>query len=229
MNPNLHAYDKQSKVARGAFESAWQAFSSPKPDAADSWIQEHSPIGAVFAQCAGYVPPGWHCLFERTLIKLLRLVDGSEERVKAIAGLSVCCSSVHMAFDTLPSKDSVVLGILRKSSMASRCTCHQCGRPARLREIGEEGRATLCVRCAAPVLLREDIWQLQQSLRFLRAVNVYVIESQVPQLLRRSFLEEAAKHPEDHSDTGKPRMSPTRFAAWAAGWEKVQEQLAATY
>ena len=192
------------------------------------WLDDPSPIGAFFAEWSGQVPAGWHRLLERTLLKLLAVNDGSDNRRRALAGMRVVCTDEHlwMMYTLGSHPDAVLRGIVRKANDLSWSTCRDCGRAARLRRLAGDATATLCARCAAPWLLQHDIWQLEQSLRFLKAVNVYVVPGQVPQLLRRSFLRHAAEDPEDFGAGGKIRMRPQRFVAWAQNWKIIGERIA---
>lgn len=79
--------------------------------------------------------------------------------------------------------------------MRSRCTCSQCGRRGRVREIGDDYVGTLCARCAAVPMLREHIWSVSQS-EFLCLVGQPVEISQVPEHLWPSFLRWADLPPE---------------------------------
>lgn len=198
------------------------------PREVSCWLENPDPAAAVAAgmrRWKGCVPAGWSGLLEQTLGKL-RAMARSAARRNALKGLSVFCHGVELGFSLPAQSDAALLGIARRAEATSRCTCSACGSPGRRREIGEEGAATLCARCAAPLLLQWDVWELGQSLRFLRAVNVPVVESQIPPLLRASFCRQAAAHPEDFGPQGKPRMIPARFVAWASQWQTIGERLA---
>ena len=189
------------------------------------WLEAPDPVSAGIERWARHVPPGWQGLLEQTLLKLLAMAR-SPARRSALQGLTVFCHGVGLGFSLPADGDAALLGVARRAEAASQCICSTCGSPGRRREIGEEDRATLCARCAARPLLHWDIWELQQSLRFLRAVNVPVGESQIPALLRSSFRRQASAHPEDFSPQGKVRMSPARFLAWAAQWQAIGERIA---
>lgn len=189
-----------------------------------SWLNEADPVAAAMWRWQGHVSQGWHDLLRQTLRKLLA-VAGTEARRAALMGLGVFCHGTEFWLSLPAGADAVLLGIARKAQMRARSTCSECGCAARLREIGEEGRATLCPRCAAPLLLKNDIWELQQSIGFLRGVNVPVVAHQIPALLRPSFSQEAAGHPEDHGPAGQGRMSAARFLAWAARWQGIGERI----
>ena len=189
-----------------------------------SWLNEADPVAAAMWRWQGHVSQGWHDLLRQTLRKLLA-VAGSGARRVALTRLGVFCHGTEFWLSLPAGADAVLLGIARKAQMRARCTCSECGCLARLREIGEEGRATLCSRCAAPLLLKNDIWELQQSIGFLRGVNAPVVAHQIPTLLRPSFCLEAVGHPENHGQTGGGRMSPARFVAWAALWRAMGERI----
>ena len=188
------------------------------------WLDENDPVAAAMRHWQGHVSPGWHDLLRQTLRKLLA-VAGSGARRAALTSLGVFCHNTEFWLSLPAGADPVLLGIARKAQMRARWTCSECGCVARLREIGEECRATLCPRCAAPLLLKNDIWELQQSIGFLRGVNVPVVAQQIPTLLRPSFCLEAAGHPENHGPAGGGRMSPARFLAWAALWQAMGERI----
>ena len=191
------------------------------------WLEEPDPAAAVatgMRRWQGCVPAGWLGLLEQTLAKLLTMARSPTRKI-ALKGLSVFCHGAALGFSLPAKSDAALLGIARRAEATSRCTCSACGSPGRRREIGEEGAATLCARCAAPLLLHWDVWELTQSLRFLRAVNVPIIESQIPPLLRASFCRQAAAHPEDFGPQGNARMIPPRFVAWASQWQAIGERL----
>ena len=188
------------------------------------WLDEADPVAAAMLRWQGHVSPGWHELLRQTLRKLLSAA-GSGARHAALTSLGVFCHSTEFWLSLPAEADAVLMGIARKAQMRARSTCSECGCTGRLREIGEEGRATLCPRCAAPLLLEHDIWVLQQSLGFLRGVNVPVVTHQIPALLRSCFRQEAAGHPEDHGPAGKVRMNPARFLVWAACWKAIGERI----
>ncbi len=201
----------------------------PRPPREPScWFENPNPAAAVAAgmrRWQGCVPAGWLGLLEHTLGKLLAMAR-SPRRRNVLKGLSIFCHGVELGFSLPAQSDAALLGIARRAESISRCTCSACGSPGRRREIGEEGAATLCARCATPLLLNWDIWDLGQSLRFLRAVNVPIVQSQIPPLLRPSFCRQAAAHPEDFGPQGKPRMIQARFVAWASQWQTIGERLA---
>ena len=188
------------------------------------WLGEPDPVAAGMRLWGACVPAGWHGLLEQTLSKLLAMAR-SPARRSALKDLSVFCHGAELGFGLPGDSDAALLGIARRAEATSRWTCSACGSPGRRREIGEEGRATLCARCAAPMLLQWDVWELQQSLRFLRAVNMPVVESQIPHWLRESFRRQAAAHPEDDGPQGRLRIIPARFLAWASEWQLIGERI----
>ena len=188
------------------------------------WLDETDPVAAAMRRWQGHVSHGWHDLLRQTLRKLLA-VAGSGARRAALTSLGVFCHNTDFWLSLPAGADPVLLGIARKAQMRARSTCSECGCAARLREIGEEGRATLCPCCAAPLLLKNDLWTLAQSIGFLRGVNAPVVERQIPPLLRLSFRQEAAGHLEDYGPAGQGRMSAARFLAWAARWQGIGERI----
>lgn len=188
------------------------------------WLDRSDPVAAAMQRWAGSVFDGWHALLEQTLRKLLSMAR-SPARRSALKDLNVFCHDIEMGFSLPDESDTALRGIARRAQVISRCTCSTCGGAGRRREIGEDNSVTLCARCAAPLLLGYDIWELQQSIRFLRAVNVPVVESQIPALLRSSFRRKAVAHPEEFGPGGKVRMNSARFLAWAGQWQAIGERI----
>ncbi len=180
---------------------------------------------------AEQIEPGWKRVAIRTLIKMLAVMAGSSKRRRAIAGLRVCSTDTELSFFTTTPNDPpdvVMLGIMRKARDRSRTVCKDCGRPARVRLIGEDESVTQCTRCAAPALLRHEIWELDQSLRFLKAVGRPISASQIPPLLRPSFLQSI--DPIDaEAVLKKAQMSLAQFIEWADGWHQIGEGLAVVH
>ena len=195
-----------------------------RPEAQPCWLDDADPVAAAMWRWEGHVPPGWHGLLRQTLREFLA-VAGSEARRVALASLGVFCHSTEL-WCTLPAQaDAVLLGIARKAQMRAQWICSACGCAGGRREMSEDGQATLCASCAAPLLLEHDLWVLQQSVPFLRGVNVPVSPRQTPKLLRPSFWQEAPRHPQDHGSAGQTRMSAARFLAWAARWQAIGERI----
>ncbi|APW39538.1 hypothetical protein RD110_21890 [Rhodoferax koreense] len=190
-----------------------------------SWVDAADPIQAFMGRYSAVIAPGWRPLAERTLRTLVLASANCPERRRALSQLCVFGMSASLSFVVCTHADQTVEGILRKARVKSQGICEECGRLARLRQLGEEETATLCPRCAAPALLHHDIWVLLQSLRFLSAVNAPVVLSQIPPLLRPSFVEAALLQADGWDDTESARMTPTHFLVWAEGWRQMAEHI----
>lgn len=199
----------------------------------EAWMEAAQPVQTFMALNADHIAPGWRKAAIRTLVKLLAVADGSPTRRRAVAGLRVCSTSTELCFSTsmtVESPDAVFLGICRKVRQRSCTVCRDCGRPARIRLIGEDQSVTRCTRCVAPALLKHEIWELDQSLRFLKAVGQPISASQIPPLLRPSFLEASAREPV--ITEGKSRQDQMRladFVKWAEGWRQIGKGLAVVH
>lgn len=189
------------------------------------WLIDADPLAAAMQHWENQVPAGWHGLLLQTLRKLLA-VAGSEARYEVLKRLGVLCHGAGLWFFLPAGADAALLGIARKAEKRSRFICSECGcGQGKFREMGEDNLATLCPRCAAPHLLEHDIWTLAQSLGFLRSVNAAVVAHQIPVLLRPSFRQAAAGHPENNDLAGRGRMSAARFLAWAADWLAIGKRI----
>ena len=187
------------------------------------------PVACYLLQHASSIEVGWRRLASRTLNKLLSVAAASPQRREALANLRVCSMPTELCFSVPDGPaghddvDAVLEGIFRKTRCASRTVCTCCGRRARVRAIGEEETATLCAQCAAPRLLESDIWDLGQSTRFLMAVGMPICTSQIPPLLRPSFVQAAATSNAETSEPSMSKMPPTKFLMWAARWREIGE------
>ena len=198
----------------------------------EAWMEAAHPVQTFMALNAHHIAPGWRKAAIRILVKLLAVADGSPTRRRAIAGLRVCSTSTELCFSTpaVECPDAVFLGICRKARQRSCTVCRDCGRPARIRLIGEDQSVTQCTRCVAPALLRHEIWELDQSLRFLKAVGRPISASQIPPLLRPSFLKASAREPVIAEGKGRQdQMDVSAFANWAEGWRQIGEGLAVVH
>lgn len=193
-------------------------------------MNAQQPVEAFMALNADRIAPGWRKTAVRTLVKLLAVAEGNPSRRRAIEDLRVCSTSTALYFSAptmAGSRDAVVLGICRKARDRSCTVCRECGRPARARFIGEDQSITQCARCAAPLLLKHDIWELEQSLRFLMAAGRTVSANQIPSLLRPSFLQISTREPMIVDGQLRPyQMSVDVFANWAEGWRLIGKGLA---
>ena len=81
---------------------------------------------------------------------------------------------------------------------------------------------TLCSRCVARPLLRQQIAALRQSLPNLRALGQPIEQDQVPQFLRPSFRQTCAG---DESDLNGASLPIERFETWAREWLLIEAPL----
>ena len=199
----------------------------------ETWMNAQQPVETFMALNADCIAPGWRKTAVRTLVKLLAVADGSATRRKTIEDLRVCSTSTGLYFSAstmVGRKDAVVLGICRKARDRSCTVCRDCGRPARVRLIGEDQSVTQCARCVAPALLKHDIWELEQSLRFLMAVGRTISANQIPALLRPSFLEISTRKPMIVDGQVRPyQMRVDVFQNWAEGWRQIGKGLAVVH
>lgn len=211
----------------------------PRSDAADAcddqvgevaWMLARQPVETFMALHVDDIAPGWRKSAGRTLVKLLAVANGSPERREAVAGLRVCSTDTELCFFTPRSVerlDDVVQGICRKARQHSCFICRDCGRPARVRFIGEHECVTQCTRCVAPALLKHEIWELDQSLHFLKAVGQPISAKQIPLLLRPSFIESSVREPATTATKVRQgQMELADFVQWADRWRQIGKGLA---
>ena len=227
-----HAQEPRSPITHPTAGSN-AADARGKQGSTETWMNARQPVETFMALNAGRIAPGWRKTAIRTLVKLLAVADGSPTRRKAIEDLRVCSTSTGLYFSAstmVGRKDAVVLGICRKARDRSCAVCRDCGRPARVRFIGEYQSVTQCARCVAPALLKHDIWELEQSLRFLMAVGRTISANQIPALLRPSFLEISTREPMIVDGQVRPyQMRVDVFQNWAEGWRQIGKGLAVVH
>ena len=228
LEPRIPSYKREAEMPPVVPTKLKAADARGESAGKEAWMEAAHPVQTFMALNADHIAPGWRKAAIRTLVKLLAVADGSPTRRRAISGLCVCSTSTELCFSTptVESLDEVFLGICRKARQRSCTVCRDCGRPARIRFIGEDQSVTQCTRCVAPALLRHEIWELDQSLRFLKAVGRPISASQIPPLLRPSFLEASAREPmlADGKDR-QGQMSVAAFVKWAEGWRQIGEGL----
>ena len=99
------------------------------------------PVAVVALNgAARLVPPGWRNLLTQTHHKVRGAIAQSVRRRHVAAGLKVIITDQELEFNFSVAPDPVLRGILRKATVRSRCTCSQCGRRGRVREIGDDYR-----------------------------------------------------------------------------------------
>lgn len=190
------------------------------------WMDAVHPAGTFMVMHLDSISTGWRKLAARSIGKMLAVAAGGSERRRCIATMRVCSTSTELCFsagDGCPA-DNVLSGIWRKARGTARTICKDCGRLARVRLIGEHESVTQCTRCVAPALLQHEIWELGQSVRFLKAVGRPIVKSQIPPLLRASFISTAVASPDANAE-GKTQMALTQFVRWAEGWRLIGEGL----
>lgn len=190
------------------------------------WMEAVHPVGTFIAMHLDNISPGWRKLAARSIVRMLAVAAGSPERRRCIATMRVCSTSTELCFSARDGHcaDDVLAGIWRKARGRARTICKDCGRLARVRLIGEEESVTQCTKCVAPALLQHEIWELGQSVRFLKAVGRPIVKSQIPPLLRASFINTAVASPDANAE-GKTQMLPSQFVRWAEGWRLIGEGL----
>lgn len=190
------------------------------------WMDAVHPAGTFIAMNLDRISPGWRKLAARSIVKMLAVAAGSPERRRCVATMRVCSTSTELCFSARDGQcaDDVLAGIWRKARGRARTICKDCGRLARVRLIGEEESVTQCTKCVAPALLQHEIWELGQSVRFLKAVGRPIVKSQIPPLLRASFINTAVASPDANAE-GKTQMAPAQFVRWAEGWRLIGEGL----
>lgn len=190
------------------------------------WMDAVHPTGTFIVMHLNSISPGWRKLAARSIAKMLAVAAGSPERRRCIATMSVCSTSTELCFAARDGHcaDDVLAGIWRKARGRARTVCKDCGKLARVRLIGEEESVTQCPKCVAPALLQHEIWELGQSVRFLKAVGRPIVKSQIPPLLRASFINAAAARPDADAED-KTQMLPPEFIRWAEGWRVIGEGL----
>lgn len=190
------------------------------------WMDAVHPVGTFIAMHLDSIAPGWRKLAARSIVKMLAVAAGSPERRRCIATMRVCSTSTELCFSAEAGRcaDDVLSGIWRKARGTARTICKDCGRLARVRLIGEDESVTQCTKCVAPALLQHEIWELGQSVRFLKAVGRPIVKSQIPPLLRASFINAAAARPDADAEE-KAQMLPPEFIRWADGWRVIGEGL----
>lgn len=139
---------------------------------ATTTVTEQSKYDASLARLRAHLPKfpvGWRTIMARTILRLAAV------RSEARAG--ICLAPVRsddgkLYVIAVGRDDRVVDGILRKLVKISGCTCSKCGRPGRAYTV-EEITETLCPRCAAPVVLRAELYSWLSSLSWPMENPVY--------------------------------------------------------
>jgi len=190
------------------------------------WMDVVHPAGTFMVMHLNSISTGWRKLAARSIGKMLAVAGGSPERRRCIATMRVCSTSTELCFSAGDGcyADNVLSGIWRKTRGRARTICKDCGRLARVRLIGEDESVTQCTKCVAPALLQHEIWELGQSVRFLKAVGRPIVKSQIPPLLRASFINTVVASPDANAE-GKAQMLPAQFVRWAEGWRLIGEGL----
>ena len=133
---------------------------------------------ASFQSCSAYqqavnrlaehvtlIPEGWHPIYWKCIQSLMAIRCSSRDSIhfdepsSEFGVLSIDCFNLSGV-----EVDRVVLGILRKLSKKSICTCEQCGRKAYTSKKYVADR-TLCTRCFVPVAMKQEIQHWQKTLR----------------------------------------------------------------
>jgi hypothetical protein len=115
---------------------------------ADSWSRLNRHVELI--------PMGWQRLYS-DLRFTLAVISTPKRCTIEIAGAWEEDGLLQVQSDTT---DRVVQGVLRKARVRAMCTCMECGRPGKQRELDEWRQATLCGSCAGPRLLSLEIARL---------------------------------------------------------------------
>lgn len=184
------------------------------------------PVGVVaLNDAAAHVPPGWRDLLTQTHYKVLAATVQCPERRRAADAVRVIITDEQLDFQFGVQPDPVLRGILRKANSRSRAICGQCSRRGRLREIGDSYIGTLCTRCAAIPLLREEIWSVLGQREHLLLLGQSVVLNQVPSHLWPSFRRWADLPAEGNTGLRWVKMSVHRYAQWTQHLEALNHWL----
>lgn len=111
------------------------------------------------------IPEGWHSIYRQCIQSLLSIRCPERDNIcflepsSEMGVLTIDCFTPRGG-----EVDRVVLGILRKLSKKSICTCEQCGRRASASKNYVEDR-TLCTRCGVPLAMKKEIQNWQKTLK----------------------------------------------------------------
>jgi len=119
-----------------------------------------------------WVPMGWQKLY----FQLRRRLISVNSTARAHITLEGPWPDMEALYIDASNADSVVQGILRKTAMASRSICSECGHVGRPREMNER-EVILCSPCAGLRLLEHDLEQLK---RFIVKHEASAISGWIP-------------------------------------------------
>lgn len=168
-------------------------------------------------------PMGWQELLFETHIKLRSTIGRDAHRHKWLDNAKVWASDEELEFKFDDAADPVFLGIGRRATRRSRWTCIECGRRGRRRELGDDYVGTMCPRCVATPLMRQQIDELRQVLPILFELGQPVKQGDVPEYLRPSFRE--ACELEKNAAVKHASMPLEQFRCWAEAWLAVGAKL----
>ncbi|GKT14966.1 hypothetical protein AVHY2522_06510 [Acidovorax sp. SUPP2522] len=169
----------------------------------------------------GAVPPGWQRLWRDTVRQLLAVRTPARERSLGNLLPDFDTDSLDV---TMPFADRVMLGIARRCTQRSRCTCRQCGRPGRPRWFNAHEAMVLCPRCAAPELLRRAIDDLVRYPGLIAVGGCVDGPERVPEVLRRAF-RRRAEYLVANGTLSEPSMKRSTLDAWTRELKCLQRFL----
>ena len=192
----------------------------------EAWYAKmHRDIVVVpFALACEGVPEGWLDVISQTKRRIMNTIGDDPARQRAFEKLTVWATDEELGFGFghQNAKDPMLAAICGRATRRSRCVCAECGRRARRRELAEHYIGTLCSRCVARPLLRQQIAALRQSLPNLRALGQPIEQGQVPEFLRPSFRQACDG---GESDLNGASLPIERFETWAREWLLIEVQL----
>ena len=168
-------------------------------------------------------PMGWQELLFETHIKLRSTLGQDPHRHQWLDTAKVWASDEELEIRFDDAADGVFRGIGQRATRRSRWTCIECGRRGRRRELGEDYVGTMCARCVATPLMRQQIDELRQALPFLVELGEPVGQGDVPEYLRPSFRQACAS--EEGADVKHASMPIELFRCWAEEWIAIGAQL----
>lgn len=187
-------------------------------DDENPWDTLGASVETVFEHYAPDVPRGLQRKL-RQLIVGLWAVSRNLPRAKALADLTIEFHS-GMVVAGPAANDAVVWGLLRRFTLQSKYTCHDCGRSGNTRP--QLGFRSLCPRCAAPRVLRAQLFELSEAIHDLAKEDRPIEISEIPLTLRQSFRQSALRSSSHLESTGLV-MGTRAFVEWGRqveGWRR---------
>lgn len=220
--PSLRELLAMCPVPKGAAEAERQ-----QREEMEAWyagLELHREILILpLKDACNITPMGWQDLLFETHIKLRSTLGKDPQRHQWLDNAKVWATDEELEFKFDSPADPVFHGIARRATRRSRWTCIECGRRGRRRELGEDYVGTMCARCVATPLMRQQIHELRQSLPSLLERGDPVEQGDVPEYLRPSFRE--ACDLKEGVDAKHASMPVEQFRYWAEEWIAIGAQL----